>query len=445
MSDAIKILNKGENYVDIEVDDDGTDSELFSRGHDGTIFDLNGSLDEIEFSRLLVWCVKKKVSDITIQSGEPVWCEIGGMRVRSTEKNISHPEVTRITQFIYGDNGPAELNAGNDLDPAYEVKEEEENPDKPGRKHLIARWRFRVNITTGRMIGGDSYSLTIRTLPSQPIEISLLGIEPDIIKHLRPTQGLNLFTGPTGSGKSTLMSSVIRYLCERPDRSEKVLEYAAPIEFVYDGLNFPHSFVHQSQVGKHIRSKNPEISDWAWCIRNALRRKPEIISIGEARDRETIKECITGAQTGHLLMSTMHTIGVAETIRRAVIEFPGDEQRSVASDLLDVLNLVVTQLLIPRKGGGKIGCREYMVFDKKARSALMGLEPEMWPSRIRELLFDNQVIGSSMANSARKLLEDDLITPETFEYIADRSSNESKIVRRAISMGLMNRNKLKSN
>lgn len=453
MTDNFKTIfknNKQEAIIEIEEDIKYSDMEekvLFSRGHTGEKFDLNGSLDEDEFQRLMIWCVKNKVSDVTIQSGEPVWCEIGGKKEKVTQKIITHPEITRLSQIIYGDNAPSELNSGNDLDPSYEVKEQEDIPGKAERKKIIGRWRFRVNITTGRMIGGDSYSLTIRTLPSQPIEISKLGIEDDIIKHLRPAQGMNLFTGPTGSGKSTLMSSVLRYLCEKngeDEPGEKVLEYASPIEFVYDGLAFPRSVIHQSEVGKHIRSQDPNISDWTWCIRNALRRKPDIISIGEARDKETIKECIKGASTGHLVMSTMHTIGVAETIRRAVIEFPSQEQVGVAADLLDILNLVVTQLLIPRKGGGKIGCREYMVFDKKARSALLGLNLELWPSRIRELLFSKQVIGSSMADSARKLLEQDEITPETFEWISNRSSNESSLVRHAIARGLIKHKKIDS-
>lgn len=436
---------EGETTLSIPVEEGEKDTELFSRGNPDAHFDLQGSLDEHELKRLLIWCVKNKVSDITIQSGEPVWCDIGGEKERVTRKVITHPEVTRICQIIYGDNAPAELNQGTDLDPAFEVKEEVAIPGKLERKRLIARWRFRVNITSGRMIGGDSYSLTIRTLPSQPIEVSKLGIEPDILKYMRPAQGMNLFTGPTGSGKSTLMSSVLRYLCEKTYdngrvASEKVLEYASPIEFVYDGLQFPKSVIHQSEVGKHIISQEKGISNWAWCVRNALRRKPDIISIGEARDRDTIKGCIALSNTGHLVMTTMHTIGVAETIRRAVIEFPPEEQRSVAADLLDVLNLVVTQLLIPRKGGGKIGCREYMVFDKKARSALQGLEPELWPGRIRELLFSKQVIGCSMADSARNLLEIGEITPETFEWISNRSSNESKLVRTAIAQGLLKRN-----
>src|SRR5690606_26921321 len=128
---------------------------------------------------------------------------------------------------------------------------------------------------------------------SQPIELEKLGIEPAIVANVRPPQGLNLITGPTGSGKSTLLSSIVRYICENPDADEKIIEYSRPIEYVYDGLNFPASFVFQSEIGKHLRPKDErgggEDSEWAYAVRNALRRAPDIILLGEARDRATIQ------------------------------------------------------------------------------------------------------------------------------------------------------------
>src|SRR3546814_4810216 len=133
-----------------------------------------------------------------------------------------------------------------------------------------------------------------------------------------------LVTGPTGSGKSTLLSAAIRSLVEDENANEKVLEYSAPVEYVYDRVSMPSSVVFQTEVGRHLRPKDAhdEGSLFAYAVRNALRRKPTIILIGEARDRATIQASVEAALTGHLLFTTMHTIGVGETLRRAVTPFP---------------------------------------------------------------------------------------------------------------------------
>ena len=406
------------------------DDEPFARGHDGALFEISGGrLSHDEFDDLLIWCADRKVSDISVQSGDHVWAEVGGSLVRVTRRRITHPEVSAIVRSIYGDNGPGMVNSGEDLDFAYEFK-------LPTR-----RMRFRINVTCGRMIGGRGFQITARTLPSKPLRIEEIGMEPEILENLRPPQGLNLVTGPTGSGKSTTLSSLVRWRCEQPGANEKVLEYSRPVEYVYDNLVLPNSFIHQVDAGDHLhsRSGDTEESVWAYCVRNALRRKPTLILIGEARDRATIQGCIEAALTGHLVMSTMHTIGVPETVRRAMMPFSALERRGIAVDLLECLNLIVTQLLLPRAGGGKVACREYMVVDRKVRAALMGADPDEWPARLRTMLNERRVTGSTMAASAQTLLGRDLITPETYEWIAARTSSESKVVREAISGGMLSR------
>jgi defect-in-organelle-trafficking protein DotB len=400
--------------------------ELFTTGHDGSIFAYEGRLDADTFDRLLTWASKIGASDVTLQSNEPVWAEIGGDWMRVTARRVSHPEVEGVVRGIYGENGPAELLSGNDIDPSHEVK----------TPYSHWRLRYRVNITAGRIPGAVGFQLTIRTMPSQPPEIVKLGIEPDIIANLRPELGLNLVTGPTGSGKSTLLASIIRYLCEREDACEKVLEYSKPIEYVYDGLTFPNSFVFQSEIGTHLRPRqeDDEGSLWEYGVRNSLRRKPGIIVIGECRDRATMAACIDAAQTGHLAMSTAHTVGVPETIRRILRFFEADEQRSVAIDLLEVLNLVVTQRLIDRVGGGKVGVREYILFDSKLKAELIALDPADWPARLRSLLRKRLVTGRSMADAARALRIEGTITANTYEWIAARTAGDSKVVRDAMGV-----------
>ncbi len=389
----------------------------FSQGHDGSVFEYDGRLGENEFDDLLVWCSDKGASDITIQSNLQVIAEIGGNMIRVTAKALRTPEVEDIVRYVYGENGPAEVKSGHDLDPAHEIK-------IPGR----GRMRFRVNITGGRTIGQDGMQITVRTLPEIPMHIDDLGVEQDIIDNFRPAQGMVLITGPTGSGKSTLLSSGIRMILEREDGHEKLLEYSKPVEFVYDKINMPTSVCFQTDVGRHLRPKGSasgdEESEFAYCVRNALRRKPTIILIGEARDKATIQASVEAALTGHLLYSTMHTIGVAETLRRAVMPFPGDERRSIAVDIMETMRMIVTQILLPRVGGGKVACREYMIFDDDVRETMLNAEIDDWPKVARRLLTERSCTGRSMHDAAAELHKNGMISDGTFRFIAKKTVKE---------------------
>lgn len=384
----------------------------FAGLHDGSALDFP-YLGIPEFDELLIWASDKKASDVTIQPDIPAMADIGGRIVPITRKPISPPEIDNIVRHVYGENGPAEVMGGGDLDPSYEV-----------RIPKVGTLRYRVNVTGGRMIGGKGVQITIRALPSTPIEIDKLGIEPGIVKNVRPEQGLILVTGPTGSGKSTMLSSVIRMLVERQDGNEKVLEYSAPIEYVYDGIAMPSSIVHQTHAGRDLRPRGVEGGDersiFAYCVRNALRRKPTIIVIGEARDRATIEAVVEAGLTGHLVFSTMHTIGVAETLRRAVMPFPDDARRSMAVDIMESLRMVVSQLLLPKIGGGKVGCREFMVFGREVREEFLKEEVDRWPRLARRLLAEERAVGRTMSKSALDLLGRGLIDEATYERVAAR-------------------------
>lgn len=394
-----------------------TDSNSpFTRGlADGERFEFSGRLQHDDLDNLLLWAAQRKVSDITIQSGEPVILDAGGRNYRGTGRALDKEEVEDVMKFLYkGGNAVGMVSSGEPLDPSYEVR----TTDGLGR--II---RFRVNITAVRYQSSDGASITIRTLPGQPLHIDELGIEADIIANLRPAQGLNYITGPTGSGKSTLMSSSIRHLIELPDGNEKVVEYSAPIEFVYDKLVTPTSHLSQVEVGRHIRKAPGETEDDLWnkCIKNAMRRKPTLIIVGEAREKATIRSCIAAALTGHLVFSTIHTIGVPETIRRILAVYPGEERRGVAIDLIECMNMVVTQILVPRIGGGKAALREYVVFDSWTRQKLTRLDHDMWPSEIRRMMAEGEVVCKTMADSASEAFERGWITDDERRYRSARS------------------------
>lgn len=395
-------------------EDQNKSNTVFATGHDGSTFEIGSFLTRDVFDDMLVWASNKKASDTTLQSGLPVVSEIAGMLIQITNRPISHAEIDDIVRYVYGENGPAELASGFDLDPSHEVRIYGEMK------------RFRINITGGRSLEGNKgIQMTIRSLPAEPIHVSKLNVEQAILDNFRPAQGLVLVTGPTGSGKSTLLSSCIRMIVEQPEANEKILEYSAPIEYVYDGLDMPSSIVHQTHAGRDLRPRGVEAGDeqsiFAYCVRNALRRKPTIIIVGEARDRATIEASVEAGLTGHLVYTTMHTIGVGETLRRAVMPFPDSVRAAMAVDIMESLRMIVSQLLLPRKGGGKVGCREYMVFSRDAREAFLKEPIDNWPRVARRLLAEERVLGQTMSEGALNLLWEDLIDEETYELIAGRS------------------------
>ena len=342
---------------------------------------------------LLLWCVQKKSSDTTIQTDRPVYIEVDGRLCPITNRSLDSADMANVLHRIYGPDALAKLASGQDLDLSYEV-----------RVDRYTRYRFRVNITAVMSRGRDSVQVTMRSLPSLPPTMKELKIEQKIIDNWSPRQGLVLITGPTGSGKSTLLAAGCRMLIEREQGCGKMLTYEAPIEFVYDSITGPRSLVAQSEIPRHL-------PNFAAGVRNALRRKPNIILVGEARDRETVSAAIEAGQTGHLVFSTAHTIGVAATIRRIISVFEPSERYERAFALIETLRMVVTQALVPKIGGGRVGLREYMIFDENVRETLMDLPIEQWTSETQRLLAR---YGQTMEQTATKAFKDGLIDRRSY-------------------------------
>jgi defect-in-organelle-trafficking protein DotB len=178
-----------------------------------------------------------------------------------------------------------------------------------------------------------------------------------------------------------------------------MLTYEAPIEYVYDTIQSPRSLVSQSEIPRHL-------PNFAHGVRNALRRKPEIILVGEARDRETINASIEAAQTGHAVYTTTHTLGVANTVQRMLSTYDMEEREERAIALMETLRLIVTQALVPRVNGGRIGVREWMKFPDDVREKLMDMHFTQWPGEIQRLV---PQYGRTMGRSAEIVYEAGLI------------------------------------
>lgn len=348
---------------------------------------------EEHVDEMLLWCVKRHATDISIQTDRPIMIEVDGVLYPITRRAMDSSDLANILMKIYGPDALVKLASGTDLDLSYEVRPER-----------MTRYRFRTNITAILSHGRDSVQITMRSLPSLPPTMVDMGIEPDIIRSWAPRQGLVLVTGPTGSGKTTLLASGCRMLIEREQGCGKLLTYEAPIEYVYDTITGPRSLVAQSEVPRHIPS-------FAAGVRNALRRKPNIILVGEARDRETMSAAIEAGQTGHLVYSTVHTVGVAATVRRIISVFEPAERAERAYALMETLRMIVTQALVPKVGGGRIGIREFLVFDDNIREQLLDMPIDRWTTESQRFLVR---YGQTMEQSANNAFDKGFIDRRTY-------------------------------
>lgn len=352
------------------------------------------------FDRMLLHCVNLEASDITVQTNSPIMAEIHGRLYPVTTRKITNTEVGDMLNAIYGANGTTQIYSGKDVDTHYEI-----------RPHRAERFRFRINGTGCQVEGHDGMQITARTIPTTPPELDTLNLEPEVQKAMAPEQGSVVVTGPTGSGKSTLLASIIRRLAEQPDGNRKMLTYESPIEFVYDMVKMPSSIISQSEIPRHLPS-------FALGVRNALRRKPRLILVGEARDPETIAAVIDAALTGHPVYTTVHSNGVADAVRRMISTFPAEERHGRALDILETLRLVIWQRLAPTPDGKRIALREYLVFDDEVRDILVGTDIDYLAAKTRELLKER---GQPMVVDAERKFKEGKLSEREYEIMVMRS------------------------
>ena len=351
-------------------------------------------------AQLLIHCQKLAASDITLQTGEPVFAEVYGRLLRITQRKLSNSEVAEILNLIYGPNGSAQILSGVDIDTHYEFR--------PNRNE---RYRFRVNATGCLVAGHDAIQISFRTIPSTPPKMSDLNLEPQLVDALAPAQGIVYVTGATGSGKTTLLAAIIRDLAEKTESHRKILSYEAPIEFVYDTITMPSAIISQSEIPRHLPS-------FAAGVRNALRRKPRLILVGEARDPETISASIEAALTGHPVYTTLHSNGVAETLRRLVNSFPADEVKARMIDIIETIRVVIWQQLVPSLDGKRIALREFLIFDEKLRDILLDSKLENISAITRHLLKE---YGQPMSLDAKRKFDAGLISERDYKRLILRT------------------------
>jgi twitching motility protein PilT len=280
--------------------------------------------------KLLEACVKQGASDIHITTGQPPVFRLHG-RLRKLETKVLESEDTvALMKSIAPERCQRELQESGSADFGFAYGEAA---------------RFRVSIFKQR---GD-IAMVLRQIPNEMLPPEILGV-PDIFTKLvmRP-RGLILVTGPTGSGKSTTLASLVNFINERVDHH--IITIEDPIEFYH---YHKKSTVNQREVGVDVPS-------FAEAIRRALRQDPDVILVGELRDLETIEAAISAAETGHIVFGTLHTNSAQGTVNRIIDAFPGNLQDQIRTQLSTSLIGVLAQTLLPRIGGGRVAAFESLV------------------------------------------------------------------------------------
>ncbi len=295
----------------------------------------------MELNEILTIAVKAKGSDIHIKSGLPPVVRINGKL--HPIPNAQRLAVETVNTMAYGMMNERQKGIFEDqyeVDLAYGVG---------------GLGRFRVSVYRQR----GSISMVFRAIPVTVPTLETLNLPPVLKKICAEERGLVLVTGTTGSGKSTTLAAMIDYINER--RSCNIITIEDPVEYLHKDKK---SIISQREVGLDTLS-------FSSALRSSLRQDPDVILVGEMRDLETIETAMNAAETGHLVMSTLHTLDAAETINRIISVFPPFHQRQVRMQLSGVVKGVVSQRLVPRMDGkGRVPAVEVMLGTARIRDCI---------------------------------------------------------------------------
>jgi twitching motility protein PilT len=334
----------------------GDDDYLKPRAATGTIL----------IDKLLTAAVKNGVSDIHITTGLPPVFRIDGHMKPQATKVLTADDTNGLMKSITPDRCQTELAEKGGCDFGFAFKD-------------LAR--FRVSVFKQR----GSIAMVLRQIPNKLLTPEQLGV-PEVCKKLvtRP-RGLFLVTGPTGSGKSTTLASLIDFINKSYDHH--IITIEDPIEFYHHSQK---STVNQREIGNDV----PSFSE---ALRRALRQDPDVILVGELRDLETIEAAISAAETGHVVFGTLHTTGAQGTVNRIIDAFPTNQQEQVRTQLSTAILGVVSQALLPKIGGGRCAAYEVLV----CTPAIGNLIRENKTFRINSAIQTGAKLGM-------RLLDDDL-------------------------------------
>ncbi|MCL1925534.1 MAG: type IV pilus twitching motility protein PilT [Syntrophorhabdaceae bacterium] len=334
----------------------------------------------MELNEILRLASKHGASDVHLKAGLPAVFRINGKLVpMKSPTPLKHEDLKAMSEMILSEDQKARLEKQYEIDCAYGV---------------AGLGRFRVNIFQQR----GTMGIVLRLVPFGVKTFEELYLPKVMEKIAAEERGLILCTGTTGSGKSTTLASIVQHI--NTNRSCHIMTIEDPIEFL---LRDYKSIINQRELGVDTAS-------FANALKSALRQDPDVILVGEMRDLETIETALTAAETGHMVLSTLHTLDAAETINRIVASFPPFQQKQIRVQLAAVLKAVISQRLVPRQDGtGRVPAVEIMLNTARVREYI---EDKDKTRKIREAIQQGFVSYGMQTfdQSLMGLLKEELIT-----------------------------------
>ena len=325
--------------------------------------------------------VKENVSDIFIVAGRPISYRQNGIILKETSIQLQPNDTRILVEQLYELAGHRDIGKLLEGDDDFSVS-------------VPSLSRFRVSAFMQR----SSYSAVIRVITHTLPKPEKMGIPPQVINLTHSSKGMVLVTGPAGSGKSTTLACMIDHINHTQDKHIITLE--DPVEYLH---RHDRSIVSQREI-------NVDTVSYMAALRAALRQSPDVILLGEMRDYETIEVAMTAAETGHFLLSTLHTIGAANTIDRIIDVFPANQQKQISVQLSMVLNAVISQQLVPTVDGRIVPAFEIMTVTPAIRNMIRENKVHQIDGVIYSAGKDEMF---SMDSSLLQLYDNGTITKET--------------------------------
>ncbi len=332
-------------------------------------------------------------SDLHLIVNFPVFVRVDGqlnplhLMADFSKNKLSNKDLEKVTSDLLNDGQLKRLKYQKDLDCGLSID----------------GFRFRANFSFER----GNYKIAVRIINSLQPSLKEIGMPQVINDLLQARQGLILVTGPAGCGKSTTLAAMIDYI--NKNRKDNIVTLEDPIEYIFKPNK---SLITQRQLGDDMLS-------FASGLRHVLRQDPNVIMIGEMRDLETISTAITVAETGHLVLATLHTYSAAQTIDRIIDVFPAHQQNQIKSQLSIVLKAVISQRLLPKKDKGMVAAREILI----KNSAVANLIREGKVAQIKSIIETGFSFGmNTLERHIKELYQSDQISLELASSYIDKES-----------------------
>ncbi|MFC0269190.1 type IV pilus twitching motility protein PilT [Kushneria aurantia] len=293
----------------------------------------------MDITELLAFTAKQNASDLHLSAGLPPMMRVDGDIRRLNSAALDNAATRELLDSVMNEAQREEFERELEIDFSYEV---------------AGVSRFRVNLFhQDRGVAGVFRTIAANVPSLEELELG------EVFRRLAScSHGLVLVTGPTGSGKSTTLAAMLDYI--NATRHQHVLTIEDPIEFVHHSRR---ALINQREVSRDTHAVNN-------ALRSALREDPDVLLVGELRDLETMRLALTAAETGHLVLATLHTTSAAKTVDRVVDVFPGEEKAMIRSMLSESLRGVISQRLIKRIGGGRIAAHEILIVNSAVRNLI---------------------------------------------------------------------------